>query len=308
MDKMKSIPLKILFTGCLMSLAGQLSAQETLAYNQRFVNTTGSNAPWSTLDGWKGYTTDLQDNDPDNVLVRVAAGEDTTQDGIPSTPGSIGGNVSGGVGTEISFDDNDFGYLWLYRFDPGDLSCIVFNDTVPIDRDEQEITRITFAMRDRSNAQHSGHVAVKVGGQWYVNELLFVTELTDTIQYNMREFTWTTQGWKKVIFDETNFQEELAISSDPAMDLPSGDLEGFGFYYNVTGGGVSSAVLDEYSVYVAPATSNGWYGYSVDEQGWADTETWLGWVNVTSDPYIWTLDLSKYIYVGDDSGWAYVPK
>lgn len=304
---MKSITLKLLLTGCLVSLAGQLFAQETLAYNQRFVNTTGTNAPWSTLDGWKGYTTDLQNNNPDRVLVQVVAGEDAAQDGIPTTPGSIGGNVSGGVGTEISFDDNDFGYLWLYRFDPGDLSCIVFNDTMPIDRDEQEITRITFTMRDRSEKQHSGHVAVKVGGQWYANELLFETQLTDTVQFNLREFTWTTQGWLKVIVDEVNFQEELSISSEPAGELPSGDLEGFGFYYNVTGGGGPSAVLDEYSVYVEPVASNDWYGYAVDELGWADTETWMGWVNVTFDPYVWNLALSKYIYVGDDSGWAYVP-
>lgn len=50
-----------------------------------------------------------------------------------------------------------------------------------------------------------------------------------------------------------------------------------------------------------------WYGYAFDDQGWADTTPWLGWVNVTHDPWIWVVDLGKYIYVGDDSGWAYIP-
>ncbi|MEX0332684.1 MAG: hypothetical protein AB3N64_14810 [Puniceicoccaceae bacterium] len=50
-----------------------------------------------------------------------------------------------------------------------------------------------------------------------------------------------------------------------------------------------------------------WYGYPVDPEGWADTTPWLGWVNVTFDPYIWVVNLGKYIYIGDDSGWVYVP-
>jgi hypothetical protein len=51
-----------------------------------------------------------------------------------------------------------------------------------------------------------------------------------------------------------------------------------------------------------------WYGYSVDADGWVNTEGWMGWVNNTYDPNIWHPMLNKYIYVGDDSGWAYVPR
>jgi hypothetical protein len=50
-----------------------------------------------------------------------------------------------------------------------------------------------------------------------------------------------------------------------------------------------------------------WYGYTFDDQGWADTTPWLGWVNVTHDPWIWVVDLGKYIYISDDSGWTYIP-
>ena len=50
-----------------------------------------------------------------------------------------------------------------------------------------------------------------------------------------------------------------------------------------------------------------WLGYPVDENGWANTGDWMGWVNVVNQPWIWSLDLNKYIYVNDDSGWVYVP-
>jgi hypothetical protein len=56
-----------------------------------------------------------------------------------------------------------------------------------------------------------------------------------------------------------------------------------------------------------PGDNNLWYGYAYDDEGWALTEGWLGWVNVTSDPWILHLGLDKYIAVPDDSGWVYIP-
>lgn len=50
-----------------------------------------------------------------------------------------------------------------------------------------------------------------------------------------------------------------------------------------------------------------WNGYDVSPDGWVDTMDWMGMVNVTSDPWIWSLDLGKYVYIVDGSGWVYVP-
>jgi hypothetical protein len=50
-----------------------------------------------------------------------------------------------------------------------------------------------------------------------------------------------------------------------------------------------------------------WNGYDVGPDGWVDTGAWMGMVNVTADPWIWSLDLSNYIYVPVDSGWVYIP-
>jgi hypothetical protein len=51
-----------------------------------------------------------------------------------------------------------------------------------------------------------------------------------------------------------------------------------------------------------------WNGFPVDANGWADTGSWMGVVNVTHDPYIWNVDLGKYVYIADGSSWIYVYK
>jgi hypothetical protein len=64
--------------------------------------------------------------------------------------------------------------------------------------------------------------------------------------------------------------------------------------------------LDDITITV-PEASTDWYGYAVDETGWANTSDWMGWVYVEYDPWVISASLNKYIYVGDDSGWVYVP-
>ena len=51
-----------------------------------------------------------------------------------------------------------------------------------------------------------------------------------------------------------------------------------------------------------------WYGYPVREDGYVDTGSWMDWVYVTQDPWIWNVNLAKWIFIQDGSGWAYVPK
>ena len=50
-----------------------------------------------------------------------------------------------------------------------------------------------------------------------------------------------------------------------------------------------------------------WNGSVVNGDGWANTGDWLGQVYVENQPFVWSLDLEKYIYVADDSGWVYIP-
>lgn len=59
--------------------------------------------------------------------------------------------------------------------------------------------------------------------------------------------------------------------------------------------------------YPASTSTETWQGYALDADSWANTGSWLGWVNTFFDPYIWSNSLNKYVYIEDDSGWVYVP-
>ena len=55
-----------------------------------------------------------------------------------------------------------------------------------------------------------------------------------------------------------------------------------------------------------------WAGYPVDEKGWVDTEDWMGWLNGTHAPWIWSESMNGYIYlpeenVSDIGAWLYAP-
>jgi hypothetical protein len=55
-----------------------------------------------------------------------------------------------------------------------------------------------------------------------------------------------------------------------------------------------------------------WGGYVISDSEWVDTETWLGWINISADPWIWNVDMNKYIYlpeefVGEAGAWSYFP-
>jgi hypothetical protein len=54
-----------------------------------------------------------------------------------------------------------------------------------------------------------------------------------------------------------------------------------------------------------------WAGYEVDELGWVDTLSWLGYLNVLADPWIWSASFNNWMYmpegsVGEGGSWAYV--
>ncbi|NDV63450.1 tetrathionate reductase family octaheme c-type cytochrome [Puniceicoccales bacterium CK1056] len=52
---------------------------------------------------------------------------------------------------------------------------------------------------------------------------------------------------------------------------------------------------------------------SMQSDPWVNTGDWMGWINVDADPWIWVMDIGKYIYmpggaISSDGGWAYAPK
>lgn len=51
-----------------------------------------------------------------------------------------------------------------------------------------------------------------------------------------------------------------------------------------------------------------WLGYNVGGDGWVNTESWINYVNVTFQPWVYIESLGKYGLIGDDSGWVYIPR
>lgn len=57
--------------------------------------------------------------------------------------------------------------------------------------------------------------------------------------------------------------------------------------------------------------SSDWAGYPYDENGWADTGSWLGWVNVTAAPWVQILSLDNYGWIPEEGvseagAWVYI--
>lgn len=106
----------------------------------------------------------------------------------------------------------------------------------------------------------------------------------------------------------TNFVD----GGDPAADHYFGFEAPDGYYldsllvYQIGNNGRSIPFIDDLG-FVQEAAGETWYGYPVAAEQWVDTGAWMGWVNIAFDPWIWVDALSKYVYIGDDSGWAYIP-
>lgn len=66
--------------------------------------------------------------------------------------------------------------------------------------------------------------------------------------------------------------------------------------------------FDELIFDLGGANTDLWNGYEVDENGWVNAVDWIGLVNVENDPWVYSLDLGKYIYVNGDTGWVFVPR
>jgi len=211
----KQFILKLLFTGFILNICS-LYAQE-ISYNERFINLTGENASLETV-GWSGIFS-LKD--------------------LPVY------GVSGGLGTEVASDNTDYGYIFVYTSTTP--NALIMANT-QIER-STEIDSIGFALRNvAGDFRYGFQVAVEIDNSWYVNTKIDTNtqSSTEENEFEYHYFKWTTKNWKRLIVDPFN-RTKLSISSEPAADLPDGDLNNFGFYSVHPGGG--SLVIDEVTVY-----------------------------------------------------------
>ena len=56
-----------------------------------------------------------------------------------------------------------------------------------------------------------------------------------------------------------------------------------------------------------------WAGYPVGNLGDVNTDTWMGWINVYQDPWVWSYPLDGWMYLQESDvttsgGWMYIYK
>jgi hypothetical protein len=62
--------------------------------------------------------------------------------------------------------------------------------------------------------------------------------------------------------------------------------------------------------YIEGAEEPMWNGYPLRPDGYVDTTPWMGFVYAGSSDakWVWVVNLGKYAYIPDASGWVYIPK
>jgi hypothetical protein len=141
-------------------------------------------------------------------------------------------------------------------------------------------------------AEYTGAISMQVAFTWdFKNGTLSYTVSGDGVGY-------TGEG-SSAFSDTKTVAADLSGITNITQMRVQGNTVGAGEYIDL-----DTVTIETFANAPEPTL---WYGYTFDDQGWADTTPWLGWVNVTDDPWIWVINLGKYIYAGDDSGWAYVP-
>jgi hypothetical protein len=140
-----------------------------------------------------------------------------------------------------------------------------------------------------------------------------------TLGYN--EFGWEYQikpDYTEFASLTNDLQEfELSITFPDLTVDDSFQVVQFGFEistdYVDEAMGVGSIYFQDLEGYVVGTGGETWFGYDVVDGGWVDTMDWLGWVNVTDDPWVISVPLDKHIYVPSDQpseggAWMYIPK
>ena len=78
----------------------------------------------------------------------------------------------------------------------------------------------------------------------------------------------------------------------------------------------TSASLDENTLVSVPVVTDGvgdyWGSWPVGDDFWVDTGDWLGWLQVESTPWVWSLDLANWLFLPYDTaqngmGWGWIP-
>ena len=172
----------------------------------------------------------------------------------------------------------------------------------------RDATASSNVMNFQVQQQGNGNIRFRISDNTDVNNL--VVDGYDGLPV-VNQTTYTIQ----MILDAATGAWTLNINgSDVASGTATvGELDTLNFYKQGTYGGGTTpdfVAIDSLSL-SGIAASVTWAGYEVSELGWADTTTWMGFVNVLAGDWIWSASLNNWIYmpegsVGEGGSWGYV--
>ncbi|NDV62069.1 hypothetical protein G0Q06_06390 [Puniceicoccales bacterium CK1056] len=125
-------------------------------------------------------------------------------------------------------------------------------------------------------------------------------------------------GTATVVVDGTNYTGGSGsfpiFTATNIATLPAGDISLVGWDgYDVS---IESEIVGEATVsinvvVVGEGQDPTWAGFLIGTDGWVDTGSLLGWINVSTDDFVYANSLGKYLYlpesqVGDSGAWTYV--
>jgi len=304
------LPLAILAAPIFATLLqGQ---EEQRVYVERFVNTTGANAPIADMN-WSMYLNSVSE-------------EINALDITYEKPEALVTNLTGDISVEITFDDNDGGAIFIWQAALIARSYAHVTEDVSIDMTGLDLSRITFYNHvtppQAIGQPFLNYVVVKIDGNWYITAEGKQNTTGEEKVWQLHEIDASQEAanWNNFIL---NPGVQMAIGDPLSGPLPQGNIEGIGFYteLNFLGGQDSNAIVfDELEVFAVEGGTTEpdmWGPYTIVKQGerdWVDTAPWMGWLDITTSPWNYSLSLDGWVFVDAESAnaeagaWVYVIK
>ena len=280
-------------------------AQEEQVFQARFNNITGANTDFAT-NGWSSMILDPQ-VDP----VKPVDGSM-----LDTSPPVVVTGISGDVGVELCFCEEDNGLVFIWS--GAKTTWHAITHSFDLDRSQMEVTRITWNHDTSHDFVHELRIMIKIAGEWFATATVYNSENEELKSWKPEEHLFTTTGsdWLQMTAE---LDVKLELGEPVSGDLPSGNIEAIGFYvYHPASDG--SIRIDELAVYAEPSDGGGgepdmWGPYEIVKQGerdWVDTAPWMGWLDVTASPWIYSLSMDGWVYIDSEAAgveagaWVYV--
>ncbi|MEX0331082.1 MAG: hypothetical protein AB3N64_06615 [Puniceicoccaceae bacterium] len=287
----KYTKLTLLLSMVMGMATSMVSAQLTLVTiigdsvgNANFEDTSLSastgGTPYSQIPFWENMN---EASDPNFRVTQGMAGHPLNDADLGGTPGT---NIYGAFLFKDRFSGNSTGYTMK----AGDIFGLKFDIS-----------------------HHGGAAAWADGGD--VEAIMFTTDATVDALYNMTEdpnfmqlasFTYT-------ILEEPFWNMDVSAGTFYiASEADAGKKVYVAFTLRTSGANSPFPRLDNvvWQVFTTDTGPTDWNGFPIAGDGVSvDTGNFLGWIDISADPWLWVYATNNYIYTSEgfneSGGWAY---